>query len=108
MKRAAADNFRMLDINVNYGDFASLDVQQRDAIRLMRAYPDRVAWAATFDAHDSASPGWLERTQKHLDEAFAQGAVGVKIWKDIGMSWRDPDGRVVLVDDARFSPIFSS
>src|SRR5262249_21250926 len=55
MKRAAADNFRMLDINVNYGDFASLDVQQRDAIKLSRAYPDRVAWAATFDAHDSAS-----------------------------------------------------
>lgn len=108
MERAAADDFRMLAINVNYGDFPALDVQQRDAIRLMRTYPERIAWAATFDAHDSESPGWLARTQKHLDEAFAQGAVGVKVWKDIGMSWRDKDGRVVLIDDARFAPIFSN
>ena len=37
---------------------------------------------------------------------FAEGAVAVKFWKDIGMQQRDPDGRAVMIDDARFDPLF--
>jgi hypothetical protein len=42
-----------------------------------------------------------------VDRAVKQGAVGVKIWKNIGMSLRDPDGRYVMLDDPRFAPVFS-
>jgi predicted TIM-barrel fold metal-dependent hydrolase len=108
MARAQADGFRILTINVNYGDFPSLDVQLRDAVALRNAYPERVAFAATFDAKGSQSPDWLAQTQRKLDDALAQGAVGVKVWKDIGMQWRDSDGRAVMIDDARFTPIFKS
>jgi hypothetical protein len=106
MRRAIADRFRLLTINVNYADFPQLDVQLRDAVALQRAYPANVAFAATFDASDSAAPGWSERTLRALDAALAQGAVAVKVWKDIGMQWRDRDGRVVMIDDERFTPVF--
>ena len=31
----------------------------------------------------------------------------MKVWKDIGMQLRDPDGRAVMIDDARFAPVFA-
>lgn len=106
MKRAQADGFRLLTINVNYSTFPPLPQQRTDAIALKRAHPDRVAFVATFDATDSKRTDWLGQVQDQLKSDLAQGAVGVKVWKDIGMQQRDPDGRAVMVDDARFTPIF--
>lgn len=106
MRRAQADGFRLLTINVNYGDFPSLPKQFDDALALQRAYPDRVAFAATFDAAGSQHRDWLARTEPQLEDALAQGAVAVKVWKDIGMQQRDADGRAVMIDDARFTPVF--
>ena len=108
MARAQADGFRLLTINVNYSVFPSLDQQLRDALALHRAHPARVAFVTTFDASDSSTPQWLARTERYLDATLKQGAVGVKVWKDIGMQQRDPDGRAVMIDDPRFTPIFES
>lgn len=106
LARAKADGFRLLTINVNYRDFPPLDQQLHDAIALRAIDPSRVAFAATFDATGSDRPEWSARTVKQLDDALAHGAVGVKVWKDIGMQLRDPDGRAVMIDDERFTPIF--
>jgi predicted TIM-barrel fold metal-dependent hydrolase len=106
MKRAQADGFRLLTINVNYATFPALPQQRSDALALKQRYPDRVAFAATFDASNSKESEWLARVAGQLKQDLAQGAVGVKVWKDIGMQRRDPDGRVVMVDDTRFTPIF--
>jgi predicted TIM-barrel fold metal-dependent hydrolase len=108
MKRAQADGFRLLTINVNYADFPPLDAQVRDALALQRQHPSRIAFAATFDAAGSDAPDWPARTQRQLDDALAQGAVAVKVWKDIGMQLRDRTGRAVMIDDARFVPVFES
>jgi len=106
LARAKADAFRVLTINVNYADFPPLPEQLASAIALRRANPGRVAFAATFDAQGSDRPEWLANTRQQLDAALAAGAVAVKVWKDIGMQWRDPDGHVVMIDDARFAPVF--
>src|SRR5262245_43440119 len=68
MAQAQADGFRLLTINVNYSDFASMPQQYADALELQAAYPDRVAFAATFDAAGSDKPDWLVRTRAHLEE----------------------------------------
>ena len=70
MARAQADGFRLLTINVNYSDFPSLDEQRRSAVALRKAYPGRVAFAATFDAGGSDEPGWAARTMAQLDDAL--------------------------------------
>jgi hypothetical protein len=103
---ARKDNFRVLTINVDYPDFPPLDRQRSVAIGLAREHPGRVAWVATFAAECFDKPGWTAATLKDLDDAFAAGAVGVKVWKNIGMSLRDAQGRLVMVDDARFDGIF--
>jgi alpha-galactosidase len=104
--RAKADGFRVLTINVNYRDFPPIADQQRDGAALARAWPDRIAFAATFDAAGSEQPGWLAAVEQRLDRSIQDGAVAVKFWKDIGMQHRDPDGRAVMIDDPRFDPLF--
>lgn len=106
MSRASVDNFRLLTINVNYGDFPPLPEQHRDALALRGAYPDRVAFATTFDAAGSDQPGWEQGVERQLTDALAAGAVAVKVWKDIGMQQRAADGRAVMIDDPRFTAIF--
>lgn len=106
MSRAKSDNVRLLTINVNYADFPPLAQQRSDAIALRAAYPDRVAFAATFDAAGSERAGWADDVQRELKETLDAGAVAVKVWKDIGMQLRDQDSRVIMIDDARFTPIF--
>jgi predicted TIM-barrel fold metal-dependent hydrolase len=106
MSRAEADKFRLLTINVNYGDFPAVEKQLEEAVALRRAYPGRVEFAGTFDASGSQDPAWLERAQSQVRAALKQGAIAIKVWKDIGMQYRDADGSVVMIDDTRFAPVF--
>ncbi len=106
MEQAVRDGFRVLTINVDYPDFPPIDAQQRDAIALRKQYPGRVAFAATFSVASFQSPDWASTQLRRLDDAFAKGAVGVKVWKNIGLALRDPDGKYVMLDDPRLKPIF--
>lgn len=103
---ARRDNFRALTINVDYPDFPPLERQRRIASAAAHAHPDRIAWVASFSTQGFERPGWTEATLKDLDGALADGAVGVKVWKNIGMALRDARGRLVMVDDARLAPLF--
>ncbi|KAI9550495.1 putative uncharacterized oxidoreductase [Daphnia sinensis] len=49
---------------------------------------------------------WLPQTLAYLKNSFSKGAIGVKIWKNIGMELRDADGKFVMVNDARLDPVF--
>ena len=56
LEAAKRQNFKVLTINVDYPDFPPLDDQQRVAIQLQKAFPQHVAWAASFavDGSDKA------------------------------------------------------
>ena len=107
MTQAVQDHVRILTINVDYPDFPALPEQQRDAVSLKSRYPGRVAFAAAFSVANFQSPGWAQGALEQVDGALKEGAVGVKIWKNIGMSLQDSDGRYVMLDDPRFAPVFS-
>jgi predicted TIM-barrel fold metal-dependent hydrolase len=108
LAKTRADNFRLLTINVDYADFPPIDEQQRTAIALVHDNPDLVAFAATFPVAGFEQPGWADATLRRLDDAFAHGAIAVKVWKNIGMELRDATGRAVMVDDPRLATIFDS
>lgn len=107
MAQAVRDNFRILTINVDYPDFPSVADQEHAAASLRQRYPGRVAFAATFSVQNFDAPDWTQRAIRQIDLARKDGAVGVKVWKNIGMSLRDSDGRYVMPDDARLEPIFA-
>lgn len=108
VRAARRRGFKLLTINVDYPDFPPLEVQQRVAVQLKKAHPRDVAFAASFPVDRSGEPGWWPGTRQRIDNAMSEGAVGVKVWKNVGMELRDPDGSLVMVDDARFAPLFKA
>jgi predicted TIM-barrel fold metal-dependent hydrolase len=106
IEAARRQRFKVLTINVDYPDFPPLEDQQRAAVQLRTAFPRDVAFAATFSVNGSNQAQWLAETRQHIDDALQAGAVGVKVWKNIGMSLRGADGQLVMIDDARFAPLF--
>lgn len=106
MEAAKRQNFKALTINVDYPDFPPLDDQQRVAIALKKQFPQDVAWVASFPVDGSDQPAWLAATRHRLANSLQAGAVGVKVWKNIGMDLRGGDGKLVMIDDARFAPLF--
>jgi hypothetical protein len=106
MAAARRQNFKALTINVDYPDFPPLDDQQKAAIELKKQFPQHIAWAASFPVDGSDQPAWLPATRHRIAAAMKAGAVGVKVWKNIGMSLKGSDGKLVMIDDARFAPLF--
>ncbi|MCG3154279.1 MAG: hypothetical protein DKINENOH_00873 [bacterium] len=106
VEAAQADNFRLLTVNVDYPDFPPVAEQQRLALTHQQAHPAQVAFAGTFLMQGWDEPGWQQGALRQLDEAIAAGAVAVKVWKNIGMEFRDQSGALVMIDNPRFDPIF--
>jgi predicted TIM-barrel fold metal-dependent hydrolase len=104
--RLHADGFRVLTINVDYPDFPALATQRAHAIALAAAHPADIAWAASFPVAGIDDPAWSARTIADLDAARTLGAVAVKVWKNIGMSAKDRDGRYLMLDDPRLDAVF--
>jgi len=104
-QQAQKDNFRVLTIN---GDWGSMPVteQQRLALMAVRKYPDNVAFASSFEAKNWKNDAWQAETIRHLGSSFDSGAVGVKVWKNIGMELKDGQGKFVMIDHPKFDTIF--
>jgi len=83
-----------------------LQPQVADALALMHSSAGHVAFCTTFDPYPFNDPSFEKATLKQLDESFAQGAVAVKIWKNIGMEIKDSSGKFIMPDDPKFTPIY--
>lgn len=105
--QAAIDNFRMLTINVYEASGMPIEQQQDFALKLIKRYPDRLAYATTFSLKNYNEPGWQAEVLAYLKNSFAKGAIAVKVWKNVGMQLRDKNNHLVFVDNPRFDTIFS-
>lgn len=103
--------FRELNIRTinvcNNGTDGHLEHMHALALDLSRAHPGLYPFEATFDLIRRDEPGYATNVIAWLDDAFRDGAVGVKIWKEIGLEIKDPGGAFILPDDARFTPIYA-
>jgi predicted TIM-barrel fold metal-dependent hydrolase len=62
--------------------------------------------ATTFDPSAIDQPDFAARTLAQLRSDLADGAVMLKIWKDLGLVIRDRSGRFIQIDDPRLQPIW--
>ncbi len=72
---------------------------------LVGSYPKRFVNFANIDFSGIDDPAWGERTAAQLERDVAAGAVGLKIYKNLGMFVRDKNGRV-KTDDPRIDPVW--
>ena len=107
LEQAQEDDFKLLSINVDYSEFPSIRKQGEVSATHLQAYPDRFAYASTFEMKEWDKPDWEGRVIKQLDETFVNGAVAVKVWKNIGMEFCDKTGKFVMIDNPGFDGIFA-
>jgi len=69
-------------------------------------YPNRFIVFANVDFRGVGESGWGEKAAKQLEEDIRNGANGLKIYKSLGFSVKDINGRRVTVDDPRLDPIW--
>jgi uncharacterized protein len=78
-----------------------------DAIR-SSPYKDRMVLFANVNFREAVGPGFGARAAAQLESDIKAGAVGLKIFKDLGMFARKADGSRLRVDDSELSPIWET
>ena len=74
------------------GEAFDLEEKLQTTAKVSRDSGGNLAWASTFDARGFEDPAFGERTIARLRQSFAERAIGVKIWKNIGMSIKGKSG----------------
>lgn len=106
MEMALKHNVSLLSINTNIPFFESIKEQEAVIHELQKKYPGRLQYITSFDFKDWGKPGFAKGAIQQLERGLANGAVGVKIWKDLGFDYKDENGNWVMIDDPVFDPIF--
>ena len=104
--KLAEHNMKWLTICTRGMNWPRMQKMTDLAERLHPLYPEQVAWAASFNLSNWGHPDWEQAALQTLRSGFEQGAVAVKVWKEIGMELKDPDSSYVMIDDPRFDPLF--
>ncbi len=102
-------HLHLLDIVVANKDdptFPNLKSKIAAARAFVRNSRGQAVLCTTFDPFKFSNPSFASDAVRQLNEDFAQGAVAVKIWKNVGMELKDSSGRFVMPDDPRFDPIY--
>ncbi|MCA9191744.1 MAG: amidohydrolase [Planctomycetales bacterium] len=73
---------------------------------LDKAHPNRFLTFALIDFRGFDDTGWTEREVSRLRQGFIAGAKGLKFHKSLGLSYRDTNGKLIGIDDARLDPIW--
>lgn len=60
---------------------------------------------ATWDCH---RPDFARRMVAALERAKERGVSGLKVFKDLGLVYKNPDGSYIKLDDPRWSPIWEA
>ncbi|MDQ2658715.1 MAG: amidohydrolase, partial [Bacteroidota bacterium] len=104
---ARAENFKLVSVALDAANTNAGVKRQFEFCQLQKANnPSTVETITAFSMEGWDQPDWLQKNLAWLDSSINEGAIGVKIWKNVGMVYRDKDGKLVMIDDPRFDPIF--
>jgi uncharacterized protein len=101
-----AMNLRVL-VNLSGGSDPAAIKQKTDFIRGSR-HANRFAVFANVDWDGAGAPGWAEKAVANLEQAVANGAIGLKIAKNLGLTAKKHDGTRLKVDDPVLGPVWNA
>jgi len=80
--------------------------QLQDALRVVHESQGHAVLCTTFNPFQFGQVGFPQSVIRALNQDFEQGAVTMKIWKNIGMELKDQNGKYVMPDNPIFEPIY--
>lgn len=97
---------------LNMGLMVNLSGGSGEGLKAMLAnvnknYPNRFAVFANVDFEGVGSPGWSKKAVAQLEEDCNNGAKGLKIYKSLGLRYKDTDGKRLAINDVRLDPIWA-
>jgi predicted TIM-barrel fold metal-dependent hydrolase len=104
MEYASSLNFRLLSPNWDWNN--TMDEQMKISESIQDSFPGKYTFFGTFSVDSFNYPGFADKTIARIKECIAEGASGIKIWKNIGMVLKDKNGKYVMIDDPAFEPVF--
>ncbi|WP_411030775.1 amidohydrolase family protein [Spongiimicrobium sp. 3-5] len=96
-------NLRVM-VNLSGGSGTGL---QKMLENVNKNYPDRFVIFANVDFEGVGSPGWTEKAVARLEQDCNNGARGLKIYKSLGLRYKDTNGKRLAIDDKRLDPIWA-
>jgi len=107
-KIAADFNVRYLNINTNANVFPSIEEQEDIALAYIEKDPLHFAYIGSFEMQGWENVDWYNKVFDRIKKSIAKGAVGIKIWKNIGMEiLKSSDQSFLMIDDPFFDPLFT-
>lgn len=106
LKRLHLTLLNILVVDDTHSHRKQLEPQVADAFALVLSSRGHVALCTTFDPYKFNDASFGSEAIKQLEANFDQGAVAVKIWKNIGMEIKDRNGKFIMPDDPKFAPIY--
>ncbi len=103
---AKSSNFYLLTVSVDVPDYPPLEEQIRLALLQKTENPDHIGFLSTISLEGWSDPDWTQKEIERIQKTFDQGAIGIKIWKNIGMTYKDENGDFIMADHPRLEPIF--
>lgn len=108
ISEAIQNKFNLFTINWDdVNDPPPMEQQQEYSVALKNKYAQRVAYATTVSIRKFNDDNWLAQTLSYIDSSVSKGAKAVKIYKVIGMTLHDRQGKLVMIDDPRFDTLFN-
>uniref|UniRef100_A0A7S1J8E0 Amidohydrolase-related domain-containing protein n=1 Tax=Eutreptiella gymnastica TaxID=73025 RepID=A0A7S1J8E0_9EUGL len=106
LEQAQEDNFvRLMSMNAPVPFWKSIGAQWDYVADLRARHGAALGVVSTFSVEGWSEPNWVDRTLEHLKATFRAGALGVKIWKNLGMEFIH-EGKFVMPDDPKLDPIY--
>lgn len=79
-----------------------------DHLRQFARFGGRFIVFGNVDFSAIDSPDFARRAVQQLRRGVEAGMRGLKVYKDLGLSYRDASGRLLRVDDARLDPLWDA
>lgn len=86
----------IVNLDGMWGDELDANVARYD-----RAHPGRFHTFCQVDWSQLAEPDGADALVRQLEDSARRGARGVKVWKNLGLDFRDESGSVIRPDDSR-------
>ena len=107
LTQAALDNFSLVNVSVYSSQTRTVESQDEFSLVLKDRYPGELAFISSFSLEGFNDVGWTERTLDYLRGIIEKGAIGVKVWKNIGLELKNEADEFVMIDDSAFEPIMT-
>jgi predicted TIM-barrel fold metal-dependent hydrolase len=112
---SAPDVPQLLDVMdaCNVASIVNLDGMWGDELeanldRYDRAHPGRFVTFAHLDWRETDAPGFGDRMAASLRDSVSRGARGLKVWKHLGLRFRDDRGDLIAPDDERLGTVWAA